>query len=83
MYIYTYFIQIRDIGIILFDCLFIILTTPSDLSNAEVPNGGGAGGDVGFEQHEILEALIDKNIVELVGSRTVYKIVLAAPSWWR
>ena len=42
-----------------------------------------AGGDVGFEQHEILEALIDKNIVELVGSRTVYKIVLAAPSWWR
>ena len=83
LYIYTYFIQIRDIGIILFDCLFILLTTPSDLSNAKVPNGGGAGGDVGFEQHEILEALIDKNIVELVGSRTVYKIVLAAPSWWR
>jgi hypothetical protein len=42
-----------------------------------------AGGDVGFEQHEILEELIDKNILGLVGSRTVYNIVLAAPSWWQ
>lgn len=66
-------------------------TAPSDLSNAEVPDSDTGnstsvamtGGDVGFEQHEILEALIDKNIVELIDSRTVYKIVLAAPSWWR
>jgi hypothetical protein len=38
------FIQIRDVGIILFDCLFILLTTPSDLSNATVSNGGGRRG---------------------------------------
>jgi hypothetical protein len=34
-----------------------------------------------FEQHEILEALIDKKTMGPGGSRTMYKIELAAASW--
>jgi hypothetical protein len=40
LYLSMRFIQIRVICIILFDRLFILLTAPSDLSNAKVPNGG-------------------------------------------
>ena len=36
-----------------------------------------------FEQHKILEALIDKKTVGPDGSGTMYKIELAAASWWR
>jgi hypothetical protein len=48
LYLSTRIIQIRVICIILLDHLFILLTTPSDLSNAKVPNGGWAEGDTGI-----------------------------------
>jgi hypothetical protein len=35
-----------------------------------------------FKQHEILEALIDKKTMGPGGSGTMYKIELAAVSWW-